>query len=148
MRVNAPAITASATPACAARADTAPSASAPLELPFDVAALPIELVAEGDPELEVPDGKAVTGDWDDTAKEDEAEPELEAGAGEVPFEPGRYDGGATALEGSVRAPLPQGIPSPSGWVVFGAATVVPLASAIAKRPVQRRSDALPAWENW
>jgi hypothetical protein len=143
IRVNAPAITASATPACAARADTAPSASAPLELPLDASALPAELAAEGDSELEgvvASDGTAPAGDWDGTAKEGEAEPEPEAGAGEVLFEPvppGRYDGGATALEGSTRAPLPQGIPSPSGWVRFGAGTVVPLASAMAKRPVQR-----------
>lgn len=144
---------ASATPACAARADTAPSMSAPLELPFDASALPAELAAEGDPEPEAvaPDGTAATGDWelDGTAREGEAEPE--AGAGEVPFEPvppGRYDGGGTALEESTRAPLPQGIPEPSGSVRFGAGTVVPLASAMAKRPVQRRSEALAAWENW
>ena len=143
MKVNAPAIAASATTACAARADTAPSASAPLELPFDASALPAELAAEGDPELEgvvSPDGTAPAGDWDDVAKDGEAEPEAEAGAGEVPFEPvppGRYDGGGTALEGSARAPLPQGIPSPSGWVGFGAGTVLPLESAMAKRPVQR-----------
>jgi len=100
--------------------------SAPLELPFDEIALPAELAAEGDPELEAvvaPDGTAATGDWelDGTAKEGEAEPEAE-----VPFEPGL-----------TRAPLPQGIPSPSGWVRFGAGTVVPLVSAMAKRPVQR-----------
>lgn len=118
MKVNAPAITASATPACAARVDTAPSASAPLELPFDASALPAELVEEGDPELEgvdAPDGTAPAGDWDGIPEEDEAEPE--AGAGDVLFEPeppGRYDGGGTALEGSASAPLPQGIPSPSG----------------------------------
>ena len=117
IKVNAPAMTASATPACAAWADTAPSISAPLELPSDAIALPAELAAEGDPELEAvvaPDGTAATGDWElvGTAKEGEAEPE-----GEVPFEPvppGRYDGGGTALEESTRAPLPQGIPSPSG----------------------------------
>jgi hypothetical protein len=147
-------MTASATPACAARADTAPSMSAPLELPFDAIALPAELAAEGDPELEAvvaSDGTAATGDLelDGTAREGEADPE--AGAAEVPFEPvppGRYDGGGTALEGSARAPLPQGIASPSGWVGFGAGTVAPLASAMPKRPVQRRSEALAAWENW
>jgi hypothetical protein len=128
--------------------------SAPLELPFDAIALPAELAAEGDPELEtvvVSDGTAATGELelDGTAKEGEAEPEV--GAAEVPFEPvppGRYDGGGTALEESTRAPLPQGIDSPSGWVGFEAGAVVPLASAMAKRPVQRRSEALEAWENW
>jgi hypothetical protein len=112
-------MTASATPACAARADTAPSMSAPLELPFDASALPAELDEEGDPELEAlaPDGTAATGDWELDCTATEAEPE--AGAGEVLFEPvppGRYEGGGTALEGSTRAPLPQGIPSPSGSV--------------------------------
>ena len=121
--------------------------SAPLELAFDESALPAELAAEGDPELEgvvAPDGTAAIGDLDGTAEEDEA------GTAEVLFEPvpPRYDGGGTALEGSTRAPFPQGIPSPSGWVGFGAGTVVPLASAMAKRPVQRRSEALAAWENW
>jgi hypothetical protein len=123
-------MTASATPACAARADTALSMSAPLVLPFDATALPAELTEEGDPELDAvvgPAGKAAT-DFDGTA-EDELEEEEEV----VPFE---------------RAPMPQGMPSPPGWVRFGAATVVPVASAMAKRPVQRRSDALAAWENW
>lgn len=122
--------------------------SAPLELAF--VALPAELAAEDDPELEgvvALDGTAATGvlEIGGTAEEDEA------GTAEVLFEPvppGRYDGGGTALEGSTRAPFPQGIPSPSGWVGFGAGVVVPLASAMAKRPVQRRSDALAAWENW
>jgi len=156
MNVNAPAMTASATPACAARADTAPSMSAPLEL--DDADVPVPAGA-GEPELEAvvtPDdtaaarGVAVV---DTTAEEgvtEEAEPE--AGTAEVPFElglpPGRYDGGGTALDGSARAPAPQGIGSPSGWVGFGAGTVAPVESAMAKRPVQIRSEALAAWENW
>jgi hypothetical protein len=77
-----------------------------------------------------------------------AEPE---GAAEVllpPLPPGRYDGGATALDGSARAPVPQGIAWPSGWVAFGAGTVAPVESAMAKRPVQRRSVAFPLYENW
>jgi len=63
--VNVPAITASATPACAARADTAPSTSAPPEFELladdDLSELP-ELAAAGElvlvPEfvLVVPDG--------------------------------------------------------------------------------------------
>lgn len=58
-------MTASATPACAARADTAESMSAPLELPFDAIALPAELVAEDEPEPEgvvAPDDTAAAGD--------------------------------------------------------------------------------------
>jgi hypothetical protein len=95
---------ASATPACAARADKAPSMSAPLELAFDAIALPAVPAEEGDPELEAlvaPDGTAAAGDWDGTTKEGEAEAEV----GAVLFEPV-----------PTRAPVPQGIPSPSGWV--------------------------------
>jgi len=54
--VNVPAITANATPACAARADTVPSTSAPPELlPDDDEELPVELApaAEPEPVLEV-----------------------------------------------------------------------------------------------
>lgn len=136
MTVNAHAIAASATPACAALADKAPSIRAPLELPLDAFGLPADWVAEGDPELEavVPED----GNWElDGTAEVEGEVPLK------PVVPGRYDGAGTALEGSARAPVPQGIPSPSGWVRFGAATVVPFGNAMAKRPVQRRSEALP-----
>ena len=75
---------------------------------------------------------------------EEAEPE--AGTLEVLFEPEvllppRYDGAGTALDGSVRAPVPQGIAWPPGWVAFGAGTVAPVAEAMVKRPVQRRSVA-------
>jgi hypothetical protein len=153
MNVNAPAMTASATPACAARADKAPSMSAPLVLFADEGGA--ELAAAGEPELEsveVPDGTATRGvlaaaEVDTTTTGGAAE---EAEAGVVLFEAlplaGRYDGGGTALEGSWSAPLPQGIAWPSGWVAFGGGTVAPVASAMAKRPVQRRSDALR--ENW
>jgi hypothetical protein len=158
MNVNAPAMTASATPPCAARADKAPSMSAPLELLPDAGAE--ELAAAGEPESEAvtaPDGTATRGvlapaELVDTTKVGVAE---EAGTAAGPpvvlFElvlplAGRYDGGGTALDGSTRAPLPQGIASPSGWVAFGGGVVAPVASAMAKRPVQRRSDAL--WENW
>lgn len=58
--VKVPAITANATPACAARADTVPSTSAPPELlPDDVVvAFPVELAAAAEPELEASDGEA------------------------------------------------------------------------------------------
>lgn len=115
--------------------------NAPLVL--DAIAFPPVLVPEG-PELEAgvaSVGTAATGAW-----------ELDGTAVETvlfePVPPGRYDGGGTALEASTRAPLPQGIPWPSGWVSCGAAMVVPFGNAIAKRPVQRRSEALAAWENW
>jgi hypothetical protein len=100
------------------------------------------LAAEGDPEVEEVEVTDGNGELDGTAEEAEGEVLFE------PVPPGRYNGAGTALEGSARAPVPQGIPSPSGWVRFGAATVVPFGNAMAKRPVQRRSEALAAWENW
>jgi hypothetical protein len=151
IKVNAPAITPSATPAGAARPDTAPSMTAPLEVPFPVDAIALAAVLDTETEAVVaPDEPAAR--LEGTAEEDEAELEGVGEVGEVPFEPvtvppGRYEGGGTALDGSVRAPVPQGFDSPSGWVCFGAGTVALLASAMAKRSVQRRSEALPAWEN-
>ena len=149
MNVNAPAITASATPACAARADRAATMSAPLaSFPESEA-----WVGEADPELEeelAAGDKTIVlvGAGLETAAAGVAgELEPEAGTLEVLFElefplpPGRYDGGATALDGSVRAPVPQGIGWPPGWVAFGAGTVPPVAEAMVKRPVQRRSVA-------
>ena len=62
--------------------------------------------------------------------------------------PLRYGGGATAFAGSVRAPVPQGIFLPSGWVALGGATVVPFALAMAKRPVQVTFCVLLGEENW
>lgn len=50
--------------------------------------------------------------------------------------------------GSVRAPIPQPIFWPSGWVVFGAATVSPEASAMVKRVVQYLVLGEPAYVNW
>jgi hypothetical protein len=60
--VNVPAITASATPACAARADTVPSTSEPPELlPDDeVVVFPVALAAAAEPELEAVE----TPDWE------------------------------------------------------------------------------------
>jgi hypothetical protein len=153
MNVNAPAMTASATPACAARAETAPSMSAPLEsFPDDEAVLPV-LAAGGEPELEAVATTDVAAaakgvlvvdfDSEEGAREG-AEPVAEVLFVVVlPLPPGRYDGGGTALDGSTRAPVPQGIAWPSGWVGFGAGTVAPVESAMAKRPVQRRSVAFP-----
>ncbi len=119
--------------------------SAPLEVPFPVDAIALAAVLDAETKAVVAtDGPPARGAAEE---EDEAEPE---GAGEVSFEPvppGRCEGGGAALDGSVRAPVPQGFDSPSGWVLFGAGTVALLASAMAKRSVQRRSEALPAWEN-
>lgn len=59
--VNVPAITASATPACAARADTVPSTSEPPELlPDEVVVFPVALAAAAEPELEAVE----TPDWE------------------------------------------------------------------------------------
>jgi hypothetical protein len=159
MNVNAPAMTASPTPACAARAERAPSMSAPLESLPDFAAVPAELAAAGEPKLEAVealDDKAARGvraavelDSTNEGVREGAEPEAEVAFELVlPVPPGRYDGGGTALDGSARAPVPQGIAWPSGCVAFGAGTVAPVGSAMAKRPVQRRSVALALWENW
>ena len=115
--------------------------SAPLALPLDAFALPAVCAADDDPEVEgveVSVGNCVL---------DGAADEVEGEVVFVALPPGRYDGAATAVEGSARAPSPQGIPSPSGWVESGGATVVPFGNAMAKRPVQRRSEAFAAWEN-
>ena len=44
-------------------------------------------------------------------------------------------GAGVALEGSTKAPVPQGIGSPPGCVAFSGSTVLPLASTIVKRVV-------------
>jgi len=156
-KVNAPAMTANAKLAGAARADTAPRTRAPLELPL-AAALPTEAVAEDDPEsegVELPRGNfvpALPGGVAEAGETEEAEPDA---ADDVLFEvvplpvpPGRYEGGGTALDGSARAPLPQGIAEPSGCFGFGAGSVAPLEDAMVKRPVQVRSVMLEERENW
>jgi len=117
MNVKVLAMTASATPACAARADRAPSMRAPLaSLPDSAGALAEADGAELEEELALRDTAAtgaLVGELGTTAGvTEEAEPD--AGTLEVLFEPvllppGRYDGGATALDGSVRAAVPQGI---------------------------------------
>ena len=59
-----------------------------------------------------------------------------------PVEPEpRYVGAATAVEGSTRAPVPQGMgllgSVEPGWSAFSGAVVLPSAAAIVKRVVQR-----------
>lgn len=46
------------------------------------------------------------------------------------------EGAATALLGSVSAPVPQGIAAPPGCVAFVGVVVAPESEAMAKRPVQ------------
>ena len=57
-----------------------------------------------------------------------------------------HEGAATAVLGSVSAPVPQGIACPSGCVALGGETVEPSAPARAKRVVQVRF--WPSAENW
>lgn len=93
--VNVPAITANATPACAARADTVPSTSAPPELlPDDeVEEFPVELAAAAKPELVLvltPDEEEILGvemELDGATEEVAESTTLEEGAAEVLFEP-------------------------------------------------------------
>jgi hypothetical protein len=162
MNVNVPAMTARATPACAARADTAPSMSEPLELLTDgVTEPPVLLAAAGESDEGVV-GSDENPDEDmametivatlvgvDAKGENEGplEVDVEEGAFELTLPPLRYGGAATALVGSVRAPFPQGIGWPSGWLALGGGTVAPVASAMAKRPVQVRLFELGE-ENW
>lgn len=68
--------------------------------------------------------------------------------GGVVFPPLRYRGAALAVDGSMRAPVPQGMGSPSGCFGFGAGTVLPVESAIVKRPVQVREVGAAGEENW
>lgn len=59
----------------------------------------------------------------------------------------RYEGAATAVEGSTSAPTPQGMAWPSGCVVLGAATTFPSVLPMANRVVQVRLAA-PLAVNW
>ena len=52
----------------------------------------------------------------------------------------RYEGAATAVEGSTSAPVPHGMASPLGCVELAGSVVLPFASAIAKRVVQSTED--------
>jgi hypothetical protein len=150
--VNVPAMTAKAIPACAACADTVPSLSAAPELLEDVEDVVLACAAKPVPvPVVLSDGVAMAG-TDATMEEEEEESATEGVAltildGEVLFEPVpvvvvlpvRYDGAGTAVDGLTRAPVPQGIFSPSGWVWLGAGTVAPVEVAMVKRPVQSLS---------
>ncbi len=52
------------------------------------------------------------------------------------------------MEGSTRAPVPQGIFWPSGSVSFSGSTVLPSAPAIVKRVVHKRFFGAAGEENW
>jgi hypothetical protein len=154
--VNVAAITANATPACAARPDTAPSANAPPELlPDDVVVLPVVPVAaaaapEGvrvvESDAEATRG-VLAGAFDGTTEGRTTA--LERGTAEpVPVEVVLPPPGAgTAFDGSTREPLPHAIGSPSGWFALGADTVLPVASEMVKRPVHVLLDEMGE-ENW
>jgi len=152
MNVKVPAMTARATPACNARADTAPSTSVLPELELEllradgVGSGSLVLLAAADESDEPDEGVAKTNDILDedvvatrVIVEDIAEVDMDdvdVEAFELTLPPVRYGGAATALVGSVRAPVPQGIASPLGWLALGGGTITPVASAMAKRPVQ------------
>jgi len=51
------------------------------------------------------------------------------------------EGAATAVVGSTRAPTPQAMSDPSGWVVLVGSVVCPVEDAIANRPVHVLLDA-------
>jgi hypothetical protein len=126
---HVPAMTANELPACAARVDTVPSTSAPPELlPDGMVVLPAEaLAAVATPEanwVAKPDREA-TSRGDSGGELDPAEgltegPALERCVTEVLFVLVPVDvvfppvGAATALEGSTRAPIPQGMAWPLG----------------------------------
>lgn len=145
MNVKVPAVTARATPACTARADTAPSTRVLPELVLEpITADAPGLIALAVAAGELDEGVARLGDNTDenatvaplvvenTAEEDADVDDVDKGALELELLPGA----ATAEFGSVRAPVPQGIASPSGWIALDGGTVVPAALAMAKRPVQ------------
>ena len=62
--------------------------------------------------------------------------------------PERYEGTATAVEGSASAPVPQGMAEPSGWEAFAGSVVLPSAPEMVKRVVQARAETFVGEENW
>lgn len=134
--VNVAAMNERATPACAARMDTAPTTSPPAELlllaPVVVAAEPDE-APEDDPVGVEDVVLSPVLEVEERAVEDRLVVVF-VGVVLLP-EPERYDGAGTAVLGLVSAPVPQGIASPSGWVAFVGGVVAPVESAMANRPV-------------
>ena len=124
--MNVPAMIAKATPARAARVETVPSTSAPPELDDVVVLLAEALAAAATPEadwLAKPDCDASRGDLEGELDPEEATavgPVLARGDAEVLFVLVPVEvvlppaGAGTALEGSARAPVPQGMAWPLG----------------------------------
>jgi len=130
-----------ATPACAARMDTAPTTSPPAEL------LLLVLVVIAGELVNLLDGVSEG----DTLEEEELLSTVLEGVTEedtlVVFVrlvllvlTERYEGAGTAVDGSVSAPNPQGIGSPLGWTAFAGGTVAPVELAMANRPVHERFE--------
>jgi hypothetical protein len=120
-----------ATPACAARMDAAPTTSPLAELlllVLVVIAGELDKVSEGDTVDEV----LLTAVLEGVAEEDT----LVVFVGTVALVlTERYEGAGTAVDGSVSAPVPQGIASPLGWFAFAGGTVAPVELAMANRVV-------------
>lgn len=151
------AITARETPACAARVDTAPTASPPAELLLgDVLGLS---VAAGEPDEVADELVRVVNvvltpvlEVDDAVVEvvtDVPLPDVEeTGLVLLLLLPPRYDGAGTAEDGLASAPVPQGIGCPLGWFAFDGGTVAPVESAMANRPVHVRLVGAAGELNW
>jgi hypothetical protein len=146
--VNVAAITARETPACAARADTAPTAELLLVDVLGLFVLGLFEAAAGVPDeapdrggldrvvmltpvLEVDDPVVVEG----VTEEDVLLADVDETGLVLLLLPVRYGGGGTAVEGSASPPVPHGMAWPLGWFAFGGGTVEPVESAIANRPV-------------
>jgi len=91
----------------------------------------LEAVTMREAELRVEEGEA---DPDaepdaDATPDDVAAPEPDIGPDVTPL------GGGTALEGSTRAPVPQGIGSPPGWFALAGGVVDPLDEVMVNRVV-------------
>lgn len=128
------AITERATPACAARPTMSPSAELLLLVLAAVTTGELDEEPEGDKVEEVRLLSPVL-----EGETEEEEDTLVVFVGVVMFlPPVRYEGAGTAVDGSVSAPVPQGIASPSGWVAFGGGVVAPDELAMANRPVHER----------
>jgi len=108
----------------------APLASKEVAAPFALATAELTTAVD----VGVVEGKAPEAP---EADPDEAEEAPEAAADPEGAAPPPEEGAATAWEGSVRAPIPQGIGSlVVGWRALAAAVDVPSAAAIVKRDVQ------------
>jgi len=164
---NATADAPSATAACHTRAST-PTVAAALSfvlvlvefaLPVDDAGAAVEVgpvVTVVKREVSVLDERKVFGSWGPVTgggdKVGDDAPPVTGGAGVVvPVAPAMLlalAGGGTALEGSARAPVPQGMGAlVPGWLALEGGEVAPVGEAIVKRVVHCFVVA-PVVENW